>query len=222
MTRTDRAKKTRRLILESAGTLFAQRGYSGTTVYDIYSRVGVTKGAFYFHFATKAELAEAVLAGQPGRGTYPLVPRRSKLQELVDADMVLACDLAADPIVQGGLRMSLDLLGQADGGIDSRLPLRRWIDQNRNGLQRAKECLELQPQVDVRETAELLVGAFLGVQLLSHAVGRRRDLPARISVLLSHVLSSVATAEVLAGLELGGDRGARVIAELARQTVVRP
>ena len=49
--------------LLAAGTeLFRRDGYVATTVDEICSRAGVTKGAFFHHFATKEALAEACLA----------------------------------------------------------------------------------------------------------------------------------------------------------------
>lgn len=48
-----RGEETRSHILDVAGELFAQRGYDATSVADICERAGVTKGAFYHHFASK-------------------------------------------------------------------------------------------------------------------------------------------------------------------------
>ncbi len=48
-----RGEETRSHILDVAGELFAQRGYDATSVADICEGAGVTKGAFYHHFASK-------------------------------------------------------------------------------------------------------------------------------------------------------------------------
>jgi AcrR family transcriptional regulator len=48
-----RGEETRSHILDVAGELFAGRGYAATSVADICAQVGVTKGAFYHHFASK-------------------------------------------------------------------------------------------------------------------------------------------------------------------------
>jgi AcrR family transcriptional regulator len=48
-----RGEETRSHILDTAGELFAERGYDATSVADICHRAGVTKGAFYHHFASK-------------------------------------------------------------------------------------------------------------------------------------------------------------------------
>lgn len=56
-----RAEETRSRIMEAALTCFAHDGYDGTGVAEICARAGVTKGAFYHHFATKHAVFLALL-----------------------------------------------------------------------------------------------------------------------------------------------------------------
>jgi AcrR family transcriptional regulator len=50
----------RERILEEAVKLFYERGFSGTTLDDIASELGVTKPFIYTHFRSKVELLEAI------------------------------------------------------------------------------------------------------------------------------------------------------------------
>ena len=50
------ALKTRKRILASALSLFVRKGYEHTTFTDIAARLGMTKGAVYWHFDTKERL----------------------------------------------------------------------------------------------------------------------------------------------------------------------
>ena len=50
------AEKTRARILASALSLFAKKGYANTTFTDIAARLKLTKGAVYWHFASKESL----------------------------------------------------------------------------------------------------------------------------------------------------------------------
>ena len=59
-TLTDRAERTRRRILESAGRCFADLGYARTTVEEIARAASVSKALVYTHFHGKEELLEAV------------------------------------------------------------------------------------------------------------------------------------------------------------------
>jgi len=52
--------KTRKAIVESAQKLFAQRGFSATTIADICTKSGYTRGALFHHFKTKEALFEEI------------------------------------------------------------------------------------------------------------------------------------------------------------------
>jgi TetR/AcrR family transcriptional repressor of nem operon len=53
---------TRNRIVEAADTLFYQRGFENTSFADIAGQVSLSRGNFYYHFKTKDEILEAVIA----------------------------------------------------------------------------------------------------------------------------------------------------------------
>jgi AcrR family transcriptional regulator len=55
-------ERTRQAILDAALTLFAERGYFGTSIRDIALAVGVRESAIYNYFEGKTALFEALLA----------------------------------------------------------------------------------------------------------------------------------------------------------------
>jgi AcrR family transcriptional regulator len=55
------AAQTRERLLLAAADVFAQRGYDGTRVADIALAAGVSSGALYAHFGSKADLLVAAL-----------------------------------------------------------------------------------------------------------------------------------------------------------------
>jgi AcrR family transcriptional regulator len=57
-----RRTDTRERLLAVAAELFAERGYAGTSIRDISERLGLTKAALYYHFASKAEILHALVA----------------------------------------------------------------------------------------------------------------------------------------------------------------
>ena len=57
----EEALETRSKILEAAEQAFYERGVARTTLADIATLAGVTRGAIYWHFSNKAELVEAML-----------------------------------------------------------------------------------------------------------------------------------------------------------------
>ncbi len=55
------AVQTRERLLRAAADAFARHGYDGTRVADIAAAAGVSNGALYAHFGSKAELLVAAL-----------------------------------------------------------------------------------------------------------------------------------------------------------------
>ncbi|MFG2452917.1 TetR family transcriptional regulator [Streptomyces sp. NPDC048512] len=60
MTRQERAVRTREALIEAAATLFDRDGQEVTSLAAVTAKAQVSAGALYFHFATKADLADAV------------------------------------------------------------------------------------------------------------------------------------------------------------------
>jgi AcrR family transcriptional regulator len=54
------AEERREEILGVARALFMRRGYDGTSVRDVIDAIGISKGAFYHHFDSKADLLAAL------------------------------------------------------------------------------------------------------------------------------------------------------------------
>ncbi|HEY2696369.1 MAG TPA: TetR/AcrR family transcriptional regulator [Pseudonocardiaceae bacterium] len=53
---------TKARILAIAAELFAAQGYTGTSIADIAHRLGTTPAALYYHFASKADVLDGLLA----------------------------------------------------------------------------------------------------------------------------------------------------------------
>jgi len=56
------AATTRRQIVEAADRLFYERGFEATAFADIAAAIGLSRGNFYYHFKTKDEILDAVIA----------------------------------------------------------------------------------------------------------------------------------------------------------------
>jgi AcrR family transcriptional regulator len=55
-------KATREHIVEAADQLFYQRGFEHTSFTDIADTVRISRGNFYYHFKTKDQILDAVIA----------------------------------------------------------------------------------------------------------------------------------------------------------------
>lgn len=56
-----KGEATRERILEAAEALVYQQGFTGTSLQDILTATGLTKGAFFYHFRGKNDLARAMV-----------------------------------------------------------------------------------------------------------------------------------------------------------------
>ncbi|MFF2924046.1 ScbR family autoregulator-binding transcription factor [Streptomyces celluloflavus] len=215
MAQQDRAIRTRRAILEAAASVFDDLGYDRATIAEVLQRAGMTKGALYFHFASKEQLALAVLEEQVV--DIAVEPQKIKLQEFVDAGQVLAYRLRDDPIQRGAARLAVE---QGSNHLDRRRSMVVWGEFVEGLLGEARGRGELLETVVVRETAELFVGAFAGLQMMSQAFSNRADLSRRLTVFYEHTLPSIAVPSVLVRLDLDPERGARLEEALRRGQMV--
>ncbi|MEU8684051.1 ScbR family autoregulator-binding transcription factor [Streptomyces sp. NPDC048611] len=216
MAQQDRAIRTRRLILEAAASVFDEQGYDRATIAEVLERAGVTKGALYFHFASKEQLALAVIEEQVV--DIAVEPQTIKLQEFVDSGQLLAFRLRSDPIQRGAARLAVE---QGSNHLDRKQSMLSWTRFVEGLLNDARSRGEILESVVVQETAELFVGAFAGLQMMSQALTNRADLSRRLTVFFEHTLPSIAVPAILAKLDLGSERGAQLNAALQAKAVVQ-
>ncbi|MEU0743917.1 ScbR family autoregulator-binding transcription factor [Streptomyces sp. NPDC006134] len=212
MARQERAVRTRDAILVAAAEVFDEVGYESAAISQILRRAGVTKGALYFHFASKKELAQAVLANQV-TAVPEVPPRELALQQGLDESLVIAHMLSTgDAMVRGSVRLTVDQGSRLDG-LDRRVPMSGWIERNVAFLGRAQRNGELLPDVDIGAAAQLFVGCFTGVQMLSKIMTNYADLTARVTTMQAHLMASIAVPAVLVRLDISHDRAERVYKE---------
>ncbi|MCY0962566.1 TetR/AcrR family transcriptional regulator [Streptomyces sp. H27-H5] len=118
----ERSERTRRRLLFAGAEMFHRNGYANATLGEIAGAAGVTKGALYFHFASKDELADAVQ--QWGCGLLHEAVRGlreagdSPLQALIGATHWLARTLHEDPAIPASFRITKECAGQQPAVVD--------------------------------------------------------------------------------------------------------
>ncbi|WP_053645739.1 TetR/AcrR family transcriptional regulator [Streptomyces sp. XY431] len=108
--RQERARQTRRALLQAAATEFDLHGYEGTSLARISRTAGVTLGALTFHFPSKAALADAVRS-EGAALTGAAVPEASGGGRRLDPGVGGLIDLLArlldeEPSVRAAARLS--------------------------------------------------------------------------------------------------------------------
>jgi AcrR family transcriptional regulator len=67
-------EETRERLLDAAARVFERKGYEGATIAQIAREAGVTSGAIYAHYASKAELLADALRAHRERATAAVLP----------------------------------------------------------------------------------------------------------------------------------------------------
>ncbi|MFF9061355.1 ScbR family autoregulator-binding transcription factor [Streptomyces sp. NPDC014882] len=159
----DRARETRKVLLESAAHMFVERGYAGTSVNGISDHSGRTSGAIYFHYSSKEKLALAVVreqfatwpqltAAYTARGVPPL-------EKLVGLSLRVAQSLSEDVVARAGARLWAERRA-----IESAVPapFDAWSVAATRLLAQARARGELAEGIEPSTAAVTLVSAFFG------------------------------------------------------------
>ena len=127
---------TRKRLMEAAGRVFAERGYSDATVDEIASEAGASRATFYLHFKSKTDLVGALV-----EESTPFAVERYRLLD--------------DLLVRGGPTLRDEL----------REWLSDWLDVWRESADSSHALLQaamLEPDVEELRlrNSEVLVGAL--------------------------------------------------------------
>ena len=172
---TDRGDLTRRQILDAAASLFARKGYLGTSINDLMAAAGVTKGGFYFHFPAKEDLALAVVAskqadwlarvGATTAGHERALDRlRAMSEALIDLHESDPSFTSVDKLCRE-LGETLRARGQPPSFLAD------WVELTASLLATAQHEGDIRPDVDAGQVATVAVAAFSGVQDISQLDG---------------------------------------------------
>ncbi|MFD9681384.1 ScbR family autoregulator-binding transcription factor [Rhodococcus sp. NPDC059969] len=194
----ERAVLTRQAVILGAAKSFEKFGYSAS-LGTILQHGGVSKGAMYFHFASKEELAHAVIAAQHGmamEGTRRVAAHSDiAVETLVLVSQEMARQLVTEPIARGGMRLTMEI-GSIQGPIEQ--PYLDWIEAIKQVATQAAEAGDIVPGTDIDALARFVVGSFTGVQILSEMLTGRTDLYERLNQMWNLVLPTIVREDKLA------------------------
>ena len=177
----ERAKRTREQILAAAARTFEEVGYTAARLEDIARDAQVTKGALYFHFRSKADLALAVLEAHHAR--WGEIAREvsgygaDPLTTVVALSFAVGANFRSNQIARAGVR-----LGNEHRAIDVELPTPfvGWVSRLTELLEAARTQGLLAAGVDAAAAARAIVAAYFGAQEMSARLAGGRDLARRL------------------------------------------
>ncbi|WP_210584353.1 ScbR family autoregulator-binding transcription factor [Streptomyces sp. GESEQ-35] len=188
MARQLRAEQTRAAIIAAAADLFDRQGYESTSLSDIVEHAQVTKGALYFHFAAKEDLAHAIMEIQSAVARRLAEEMDSRgytsLEALIRTTFGIARLSVEGPVHRAGLRL-------ATGGVVIRPPLRHpfteWLEIISRKLVAAVRESDIHQDIDVDAVAHSLVSFFIGTRVVGRSLDPLARQPRRMAEMW-HVL----------------------------------
>ncbi|MFF9070115.1 ScbR family autoregulator-binding transcription factor [Streptomyces sp. NPDC014891] len=176
----ERARRTKAQILNAAAEVFAEQGYPTVTLQDVADRVGMTKGAVYFHYANKHVLAIAVVEEHYER--WPELVERVRATKDNPLDTLLAVldstaeAFRSDTMVRAGARLQIE---RSLIGTNLPKPYEWWREMLAALIAEARDAGQLVPDTDPEALARVVVSAFFGVQHISDVLTERADMMER-------------------------------------------
>ncbi|MGV0791677.1 TetR family transcriptional regulator [Mycolicibacterium sp. XJ1819] len=163
-----RPELTRAQILRAAARQFAHRSYNRVSLDDILNDAEVTKGAMYFHFRSKHQLAAAIVeqrSVEAQAAIEALLARKlTGLEALIDISLRIATDDLGDESTRAGFNL-IESIGRVDG-MQSEV-LRRWVAAYTSIARKAVDDGDIPTHLDPEDVAHLLVAMYMGIRQTS-------------------------------------------------------
>ncbi|MGC0364144.1 AcrR family transcriptional regulator [Rhodococcus sp. 27YEA15] len=193
MVKQARAELTRRHIVSGAATQFERSGYGSTSMADIVAAAGTTKGALYFHFTSKDDLAQHIIAEQHRLSIEAVETIAAQgapgLEQMIMLSYSMARQIVDEPVVRAGIRLTLEL-STFEGPVE---PYADWIAASTALTTRAQTEGQIRSSVQPAMFGHLLPAAFTGVQLVSNVLTKRADLQRRVEEMWRIILPGLLT-----------------------------
>jgi AcrR family transcriptional regulator len=156
---------TRARLLEAAAEVFSEQGYAGAGIDSIASRAGVTGGALYKHFASKAELLLAVV--EQAVHALPLSERLAASEAPGPGFFAQLVSVYADPGMRRVRRLAIEIHAAASRDRDAARLLLDFNQRTHRALfERLERCRErgiLPASLDADHAASLLLLLVMGL-----------------------------------------------------------
>lgn len=176
--------ETREKLLDAAEGLINRQGFAATSIDQILERVGATKGTFFYHFASKQALADALIRRFASQDRAVLASCLERSKTLTDdpvqrLDVFVGLLLEVADVLDGtpepGCLFATYCYesGLFDAATNDVIAdaIRRWRDEVGAMIREAVERQPPRAPVDPDSLADMLTVIFEGAFVLSRTVG---------------------------------------------------
>ncbi|MET7767952.1 TetR family transcriptional regulator [Nocardia sp. NPDC005366] len=212
----ERARRTRAAIIRSAAVEFGKSGYAAASLNRILEGSRATKGAMYFHFDSKEDLARAVLETAIER-------YRSSAERWLARTDLGPLDALHGMIDEIALRLEHDIIVQAEYRLIIEPDFYRDVQAGGGRILgratrvlavRAIEHGQLRLDADPDRFTRTLTAALAGQRYMVDLMGGAVDLRSRFGEALEVVIESMATPEWTEKFRANGWRATARLEEL--------
>ena len=174
----ERARRTRAAIVQSAAVEFGRSGYAAASLSRILEGSNATKGAMYFHFDSKEDLARAVM--QTAIDQYEETAQRwlarddlDPLEKLYGITDEIVLRFQHDAVVQADFRLTIepafDAEGRSGAGVHwARHVFRLAVEAHKRG--------DLREGVEPSKFSRTLGASMTGQWYMAELLGERERL----------------------------------------------
>ncbi len=174
--RQARAELTRRRIIDAAIELFAEAGYGGIGIAEIVKRAKVTKGALYYHFASKEAVAAAIIEESSAAAANAFIsvssPKSPALENVIHGMFAVARLMKSNRAANTGRELAQALSQVSSAGAQS---IADWtalfVGQVEAAIGQGDVCEDL----DADQVGMTIWVSVLGTHLLTNALGDDTD-----------------------------------------------
>jgi TetR/AcrR family transcriptional repressor of nem operon len=178
-----KAERTKQFIIEKTATVFNEKGYAGTSINDLTSATGLSKGSIYGNFENKDEVAVAAFDYNHNRVTEYIKAQISATENSIERLLVYPNtyrNYSKIPFLRAGCPI-LNTSTEAD---DTHPRLRErasnalafWKRAVENQIKRGIARNEIRPNTDPTEVAVILISLIEGAFMQAKVTGKTSEL----------------------------------------------
>ena len=174
-----KSQETRLNIMKNSAHLMYIKGYQSTSIDDILSSMQVTKGAFFYHFKNKEEMALALIKElmYPGMKMMMVEPLDNSKDPIKDINKLMKTILG-DQVnfdVRYGCPMInlIEEMSPLSAGFNKALKMMTltWVNAIADCLKRGQDNGQIKPDVNVIDAANYIVTAYAGARNMGKIFG---------------------------------------------------
>ena len=185
-----KSDRTKQFIVERSAPIFNEKGYAGTSLYDLTKATGLTKGGIYGNFENKDEVAIAAFDYNFNRVTAFIKDKILTTENSIERLLVYP-NVYRDFLKIPFLKPGCPILNTSTEADDTHPKLRErasnalvfWKDSIENQIRRGIKRGEIKAETNANEVAVILMSLIEGAIMQAKVTGKPTELKTAMNYL---------------------------------------